>query len=152
MNFVRLVGWMSVPTPILAAISPERAYRRLLRRAAWHIARPIRFGVHHAKRVSAKLRPLQAPTMTDAEAAARPINLAMKAEDVAAVKSWAVQAHEFIPGKSARILRDIDQNRPVGKVRDEFRGALAEVNELRAKGVAQPQGAPEPVSENLRII
>ena len=137
-SFLKMFTTMSCPTWALAVVSPQRALRRLTRQCAWHVARSVRYGGarvrFHAHRVAAASRiAFSGPAAPPLASQTRPINSAMTPADIASVKRWLIGAHPFLPQQTAKALRDISANAPVGIVRDEFRDALADINALQAK-------------------
>ena len=135
MRFLRTVFWMSLPLGALAVLSPARAARRLERRAAWSIARPIRGAITGRGR----RRPLQGRDSAGAisslatDPAERPIGEAMTPEAIDGVQSWAKRAWSLFPGPATKVLTDIGRDAPVGEVRDDAKELLDDINKKQAE-------------------
>lgn len=133
MNFFKMITGMATPTPILAAVDPAAAARRLERRAAWRIARPIRFGWHHSSNLGHGPPPAQPTSSSTApDPASRPVRQAMAPADLASIENTARGAAHFVPRQSARVLAEIAHDRPVGEVRDNFRELVHDIQELQS--------------------
>ncbi len=132
MNPIKMTAWMACPSWLLAAVSPERFYRRMVRRACWSVARSVRYGggrvAHHARRIRATIA--SAPTLPST-GLDRPINETIPKADVASVRGWAARAAEFLPRRSAKITSLIDHDAPVRAVRDEFAAGIDDVRRLQ---------------------
>jgi len=143
-GFLKMIAYMAIPTSALWFISPRRAARRLERRAAWSIARPIRNaltgrhrsdvsgggkGVHIVDTHDANLRGGGLPSPVDQSDV--PIGEAMTPAAIDKVQDWARKAFKFFPADSTRVLTDIGRDAPVGKVRDDARELLNDITEKR---------------------
>ena len=130
LNWLRLVGWMSVPTGALWLMSPARAARRMERRAAWAVARPIRGAITgrgwHRRRST---RSESSAPIDSTSPAERPIGEAMTPQAIDQVQGWAQRAWHFFPGPATRVLTDIGRDAPVGEVRDDARELLDDIHE-----------------------
>jgi hypothetical protein len=137
MNFFKMIGRMATPTPLLAMINPEEAARRLERRAAWHVARRIRFGWHRRTSPTASPPPAASAAPVAANSAptnpaSRPVREAMAPADLASVEATTKGAAAFFPRRAAKVLSEIAHDRPVGEVRDDFRELVTDIDKLRS--------------------
>ena len=113
-RFLKTTAFMSLPMPLLAVISPQRALNRMYRRGAWSIARRVRKAV-----------------FTPPQRSGRGINEVMTPAAIAGLRAWVGKLQKFFPADAAAIEHDLDTDAPIERAEADAKAALDDVHRLQ---------------------